>query len=633
MAENGTAGLEPNEKQKKILAAKKKLKSFQAKRAAATVPATDGDQVNGNAAGTEQMDGASSPRANGEAYAGADDTVLASGQSNDSGGMASQTRDDEADDLAKELEQLKLQINAERKQLEDENKRTRAELQTSQEKLSLLESSSAAKEKSLRELVDEHEHEIQRLVDDAKRIQKEAAEAVEDAYRLSKTQLAEREAHLTEEHNAEAARLNALIEERDSRIEELVRSAEEARTAHDTAVMRLTDNARVAADEAAIKAKQDQQHIADLESKLTTQTERAEAGETQCAALEDTKRELEAAMQILEVDVAAKKTELENAHTDMAEKQATHEEELLNMSMHAEAVRKEHQAQVTLLNENIASVGSEKSECETRIAKLEEEVALQDEVSKEKSQRIDGLEADVAHVSKIRDNIQQKHDKLVLAQKESRETIDKLLREKTEVSEALVSMEQIKNEIAAQAEADKEEHATEKSVLEAAASGLKARVHELEMQVEGTGRELENERSICAQVRDEKKQAESEHAAKAAELGQQLEDEKTARQRLGNVYGQAQSTIAALEEKNAKLEEDLQIEAEAAREAFEELSQEHHDLGQKHSRLSAAHGRLSEKHLKAIASTQAWITELQEASVRHKDELCSLGEKSEQEPE
>ncbi|KAJ2843607.1 hypothetical protein GGI22_007150, partial [Coemansia erecta] len=51
---------------------------------------------------------------------------------------------------------------------------------------------------------------------------------------------------------------------------------------------------------------------------------------------------------------------------------------------------------------------------------------------------------------------------------------------------------------------------------------------------------------------------------------------------------------------------------------------EHHDLEQKHSQLSAAHERISEKHLNAIASTQAWITELQEASARHKEKLGYL---------
>ncbi|KAJ1662158.1 hypothetical protein IW140_003437 [Coemansia sp. RSA 1813] len=620
MTENRAAVLEPNEKQKKILAAKKKLKSFQAKRAAAAETLADGERAGGDGTGAELVDGI-----NGEAYADAD------GASGTGSRAQVQSREDEADDLAKELEQLKIQINAERKQLEDESKKTRAELQSSREQLSSLEASSAAKEKTLGGLLEEREREIQGLKDDALRAQNEAAQAMDDAHDLHRRELAEREAQLTAEHTAEAAGFTRMIEERDSRIAELVHSAEEARAAYNADIARLTEAAQVAADAAAAKAGQDQQNIADLESKLCAEAERANSGEAQCAELESRKQVLEGTIQRLESDVAAKETALEEAHEHIEEARTAHQEELLNASKRAEAARAEHQTQVLSLNEAIADIKREKSEQEERAAKLEAEVASQNEANNEKSQRIDGLETDLAHVGQIRDTIQAKHDKLVAAQKESRKTIDKISREKTKADEALASMEQTKDAIATQARTDKEEYAAEKAALESTSESLQARVYVLEKQVEDAKNELENEQNTCAQLRDEKKQAhaeiarvaseakaaEAESAAKAAELGQQLADKKAACKELEDSYAQAQSRIATLEEMNARLEEELQIEAEAAKEAFEELSQEHHDLEQKHSHLSG-------KHLKAIASTQAWITELQEASARHKDELGSL---------
>ncbi|KAJ1900819.1 hypothetical protein LPJ81_003868, partial [Coemansia sp. IMI 209127] len=540
MTENGTtAALEPNEKQKKILAAKKKLKSFQAKRAAAAVTPADDDS-----AGAEPVGGV-----NGEAHA---DTDAAGGDN-----AQVQSRDDEADDLAKELEQLKLQINAERKHLEDEHKKTRAELQSSRDAHLSLEASAAAREKELSELVEGREREIQGLKDDAQRAQIEAAQAIEDAHDLHRRQLAEREAQLTDERTVEATKFTNAIEERDSRLAELVHSAEKAGTAHSLEIVQMTEAAQAAADTAAAKAEQDQRHIADLDSKLAAETERANAGEVQCAELVNKQNELEASMQDLEANVAAKQAALDEAHINMEETQTSHQEELQNASKQAETAKAEHQAQVLSLNEDIADLEREKGKQEARVAELEAEVASLNETNNGKSQRIDGLETDLAHVSRVRDTIQTKHDKLVAAQKESRKTIDRLFREKAEVGEALTAMEQAKESIATQARTDKEEYAAEKAALDSAVDGLQTRVHALEAQVEDSNSKLENERNTCAQLDDEKQQAE-------AEIARVTNEAEAEHQRLDELHVQAQAKIA-------KLEEDLQIEAEAAKEAFEEL--------------------------------------------------------------
>ncbi|KAJ2856339.1 hypothetical protein GGI22_003847, partial [Coemansia erecta] len=472
MTENGTAAaLEPNEKQKKILAAKKKLKSFQAKRAAAAV-VTPADS---DSAGAEPVGGI-----NGEAQA---DTDAAGGVAQGNGDNAQvQSRDDEADDLAKELEQLKLQINAERRHLEDENKETRAELQSSRDQCASLEASAAAREKALSELVEEREREIQGLKDDIQRTQTETAQAIEDAHDLHKRQLAEREAQLTDERTAEAAKFTKAIAERDSRVAELVHSAEEAESAHRLEIVQMAEAAQAAADTAAAKAEQDQRLIANLDSKLAAETERANAGEVQCAELVNKKHELEASVQDLEANIAAKQTALDEAHINMEEMQTSHQEALQNASKQAETAKAEHQAQVLSLNEDIAKLEREKGRQEARVAELEAEVASLNEANNGKSQRIDGLETDLAHVSQVRDTIQTKHDKLVAAQKESRKTIDKLSREKAKVGEALAAMEQAKESIATQARADKEAYAVEKAALESTVDDLQARVHALEAQ-------------------------------------------------------------------------------------------------------------------------------------------------------
>ncbi|KAJ1999887.1 hypothetical protein H4R26_004869, partial [Coemansia thaxteri] len=114
MTEQATAAaagaLESSDKQKKILAAKKKLKSFQAKRAATTAPEGVSDDKGAGAADAQAVSpGSAAPK------------------------------EDEADVLSGELEQLKLQINAQREQLRAENRATRAELQESNAKAAALE--------------------------------------------------------------------------------------------------------------------------------------------------------------------------------------------------------------------------------------------------------------------------------------------------------------------------------------------------------------------------------------------------------------------------------------------------------------------------------------------------------------
>ncbi|KAJ2194410.1 hypothetical protein GGH18_002239, partial [Coemansia sp. RSA 530] len=71
---------------------------------------------------------------------------------------------------------------------------------------------------------------------------------------------------------------------------------------------------------------------------------------------------------------------------------------------------------------------------------------------------------------------------------------------------------------------------------------------------------------------------------------------------------------------------ELQIEAQAAKETFEELAQEHSDLDRIHTQLVTAHERLRERHARAIASTQAWLSELQQTATRQQEELDDLRE-------
>ncbi|KAI9502622.1 hypothetical protein BX070DRAFT_235662 [Coemansia spiralis] len=642
MTENGITSLEPSEKQKKILAAKKKLKSFQAKRAAVTPSSASGDTHADDDAAAAAAPG-DSASVNSDADANANTNAILVAEEPHAGGndeQAAHSKEEDTGDLAKELEQLKLQINAQREQLMEENKRTRAELQSNQDQLSVLEAEAAAKEKDLNAQLTERESELQSLKDTMRRVEEDAAMALQDASELHKQQLAERESQLTSEHSAEAAKLTAKIQQRDGEIVELNKAATEANAAHSSELARQVEEARIAADAAAADAEQNRQKIADLNSQLSATGQRADVGEARCAALEQQKRELESSIQKLEGNVAAKDAELEESHAKLEQAGLAHTENIFAMRKQAEEAEAEYQADVTALNEKCAVIQRAKDEQEAKVASLEADLASQAAVNNEKAQRVDELEADLAHVGQIRDTIQAKHDKLAAKQKESLKTIDRLDRKNKETSKALESMESLKNDIDAQAKAEREMYTAEKAALELAAAGLQARIRELEAQMESIKSELEHEQSICAEIRNEKQQldaeisrltddaeaAETEHLTKAAELGRQLDEEKAARQSVDAAYTQAQATILQLEEKNAKLEEDLQIEAEAAKEAFEELSQEHSDLDQRHSQLSAMHKRLTEKHLKAIASTQAWISELQEASTRHKEELGSLEE-------
>ncbi|KAJ2001629.1 hypothetical protein GGI04_003662 [Coemansia thaxteri] len=147
--------------------------------------------------------------------------------------------------------------------------------------------------------------------------------------------------------------------------------------------------------------------------------------------------------------------------------------------------------------------------------------------------------------------------------------------------------------------------------------------------------ELSQEQAACADARrdvqrlhDEAAQqtrdADAERAsasAREADQTRQLESEHSARVAAEAAHADALAAVATLEERCAKLTEDLHIEAEAAREAFEELASELHGLEARHARLTSAHARLSDNHLRAIASTQAWLSELHDAGARHQAEV------------
>ncbi|KAJ2351405.1 hypothetical protein H4S02_013624, partial [Coemansia sp. RSA 2611] len=135
------AALDSSEKQKKILAAKKKLKSFQAKRAAASEPLS--------ASATDEAAAAAATPEEGE------------------GGGGAPAKEDEADVLSRELEQLKVQINGQREQLQEENRATRAELVGCQSRLAALMEMSAATEQRLQVRVAELERDLQAMAERA----------------------------------------------------------------------------------------------------------------------------------------------------------------------------------------------------------------------------------------------------------------------------------------------------------------------------------------------------------------------------------------------------------------------------------------------------------------------------------
>ncbi|KAJ2708443.1 hypothetical protein H4R19_004743, partial [Coemansia spiralis] len=178
--------------------------------------------------------------------------------------------------------------------------------------------------------------------------------------------------------------------------------------------------------------------------------------------------------------------------------------------------------------------------------------------------------------------------------------------------------------LAAQGEAAREAFASDKAALDARAVELGAEGSRLaeelaREQAVRAGLEADRQRleSEAADLARRIEAARAEHTAAAAGLQRELDDERTAHSGTGDSLAQTRAAVAELEAKNAQLAEELQIEAEAAKQAFEELAQEHHEL-------ERAYGRLSTQHRRAIASTQAWLTELQEASARHRDELAGL---------
>ncbi|KAJ2760999.1 hypothetical protein IWQ56_005354, partial [Coemansia nantahalensis] len=240
--------------------------------------------------------------------------------------------------------------------------------------------------------------------------------------------------------------------------------------------------------------------------------------------------------------------------------------------------------------------------------------------------RIQELAVDVAHITQVRDNIQTNYDKLKVAHKESQAAGETLAAELAETRQELAAAELRGEELLAQGDAAREAFASDKEALD-------ARVAELTDEGSRLAEELASEQAARAGLEADKQRLESEaadlarrieaaraeHAAEAAGLRRELDVECAAHDSTRDSLAQTRAAVAELEARNAQLAEELQIEAEAAKQAFEELAQEHHEL-------ERAHGRLSDQHRRAIASTQAWLTELQDASIRHRDELAGLDE-------
>ncbi|KAJ2164405.1 hypothetical protein GGF45_006151, partial [Coemansia sp. RSA 551] len=189
--------LDETEKQKKLLAAKKKLKSFQAKRAAAT-QAGDGSEQEGSAGNVEE---------------GTDKA-----QESSIVGGAAQAKEDESDVLSGELEQLKQQINTQREQLVAENKSVRDELAEAQKKLAEAEAENLREAQEAAQRADndqaqltERSQQIDALKEQMLQAAAAAKAAQESASDSHEQHLANREAELTELHTTEAAQLNDKI--------------------------------------------------------------------------------------------------------------------------------------------------------------------------------------------------------------------------------------------------------------------------------------------------------------------------------------------------------------------------------------------------------------------------------------
>ncbi|KAJ2047415.1 hypothetical protein H4S04_004459 [Coemansia sp. S16] len=503
------AALDSSEKQKKILAAKKKLKSFQAKRAAASEPPT-ASAAEEEAAVPEEEEG--------------------------SGRAAA--KDDEADVLSKELEQLKVQINGQREQLQEENRTTRAELVGCQARLAALIESAAATEQGLQEQVATLGRDLQAMTERAT-----ASEA---------------------QHAQEKKDLEDNIQQLESAV------ATGAAALADTQAALVGSQAGLAEAQA-----QHKQEKASLDDKV----------------------------QQLEFDVSAGVAALSSAQTQHAQEKSRLESDI--SSVQAELA--DSQAQ---LGQALATGAASQAQA----AELEQALATASADGAAKQRRVDDLEANLAHEAHVRSNIQAKHDSLAAALKEARADIDRLSSEVAEAGRALQTEQALKDDALGQSAAQAQAHASERAALEAASAKL--------------AQQLDDETHTCADVRLALQAEQARAQARDVELTQQLEQEHTARTEAEAAHAQALAAMAELEERNNKLAEDLQIDAQAARETFEELMQEHHDLERRHARLTATHARLADNHLRAIASTQAWLTELQEAATRHQVEAASWAEPS-----
>ncbi|KAI8318322.1 hypothetical protein GQ54DRAFT_94316 [Martensiomyces pterosporus] len=699
--------LEPSEKQKKILAAKKKLKSFQAKRAAAS-PSQAGDSDGHADEASQAATPSPATPTQSEADAAGQTPAPAPADGADAANGLSLPRFEDVDVLSKELEQLKLQINEQREQLKAENKKSRADLQGCQAKLAELEVSSAAKERELHEQLDDNKQAIQLAAEQAALDRASIEEAntraqsleeetrslrvkfdadLRDAADRHAQQLSSRESELLGAHKSEVEELTAQLSQRDSDIADLHAAAADASSAHNAELARLAMEAKQAAKAAEADAERYEQELKEVTSKLDTATEHAQASDAQCKELGRAKSELTDSVRELEIQVSDAKSAIKTLDAQLqqandahvaaeAESRAQHESlgseiaaksaiisqlesrleqasasaaalesqlaeqretndiltnrlseaqserdgesskreslehdlaardaaivELTTKSENLESsaallqkqidgmqqenaekdaqwadreglltrqladLRSEldesaesHREEVASLNEKLNASAATRKELEAAGAELRTALAAEAADGKEKQQRIEVLESDVAHVGQMRDNIQAKHDGLVAAQKKSRKSIDRLTHERSELSKSLEVMEKLKNEISTQAEADGEAHAQQKAALEA------------------------------------------ELAAAKQESSTLLEE------------------LASLRTSH----EDLQIEAQAAKETFEELAQEHSDLENSHGALKARCNHLTKQLDKAITSTRAWITELHDASTRHKEEL------------
>ncbi|KAJ2299074.1 hypothetical protein IWW54_006538, partial [Coemansia sp. RSA 2705] len=359
---------------------------------------------------------------------------------------------------------------------------------------------------------------------------------------------------------------------------------------HNAEISRITE-------QAAHNERQHEQTIDGLREQLAAAEERAAAGEARGSELAQTVGELETSVRALEAETADRAAALTAVQTQLEQQSAANVDRVAGLEADAEAAAAAHQAEASELKDKLASLEDARRELEARARDLEAQLAAGAAEQARQQQRIGELEADVEHSAQVRSNIQAKHDALVAAQRESH-----------------VAVEKLKEQLAA-AHDDVRGHAAQLADTQQALAD-EQRLH---ADVRGQCQSLEAQ---AAQLARDLDAAKTEHA----DVRGQLETEQAARAAAEAQHGEALASIAELEARNARLGEELQIEAQAAKEAFEELAQEHHDLERTHGQLAAAHERLNERHLKAIASTQAWLSELQDASARQQAELAGLGE-------